>query len=103
MIGNINNGILRHVMGFMLKRVHSYINCKEFEDFIVSYLDGELSERQQSVFEWHLRICPACREYLAAYQCAMEVGRAALPSSYDSVPGHVPEDLIRAILDARKQ
>ncbi len=95
-------GILRWLKGLMLKRVHGMITCKEFEDFVLSYLDGELPDRQRSIFEWHMRICRECRDYLAAYKRANEVGRAVLPSANDPLPEDVPEDLIKAILDARE-
>ena len=94
-------GFRRWLKGFMLKRMHRMITCKEFEDFVLDYLDGNLAGRQESVFEFHLRLCRECREYLAAYQRATEVGRAVLPSPDDPVPDDVPEDLIKAILDAR--
>jgi len=96
-------GIRRWFKGFMLKRMHRMITCKEFEDFVLSYLDGELSNRQRSAFEWHMRICRECRDYLAAYQRAAELGRAVLPSPNEPVPDDVPEDLIKAILDARER
>jgi anti-sigma factor RsiW len=86
----------------MLKRVHGMITCKEFEDFVLSYLDGGLPAHQRSLFEWHMRICRECREYLAAYQHALAVGRAVLPSPDDPVPEDVPEDLIKAILESRE-
>ncbi len=97
-----NTGIRRWFKGLMLKRMHRMITCKEFEEFVLGYLDGELTDRQRSLFERHMRICRECREYLAAYQRAIEIGRAVLPSSDDPVPDDVPEDLIKAILDARK-
>jgi anti-sigma factor RsiW len=96
-------GIRRWLKGSMLKRMHRMITCKEFEDFVQRYLDGGLTDLQRSLFERHMRVCRECREYLAAYQRTMELGRAVLPSSDEPVPDDVPEDLIRAIIDARKQ
>ena len=98
----LKSGVWRWLKSLMLKRMHHMITCKEFEAFVLSYLDEELSRPQQSVFEWHLRICRECRDYLAAYQRAVELGRAVLPSSNEPLPEEVPEDLIRAILEARK-
>ena len=63
-----NTGLGRRLKGFMLKRVHSMITCVEFEEFIIRYLDDSLSGTQKKKFEWHLRLCRECREYLAAYQ-----------------------------------
>lgn len=88
--------------GLMLKHVHCMITCEEFEDFILSYLDGELTNRQRSVFEWHLRICKECRDYLAAYKRTIELEHALLSPGDEPVPDDVPADLIKAILDARK-
>lgn len=92
----------RWLKGLMLKHMHQMITCVEFENFVLSYLEGELSAKQRSVFEWHLRLCAECREYLAAYQRSLEIGRAVLNSPNDPVPQDVPEDLIKAVLDSLK-
>ena len=96
-------GLMRRLKGFMLKRMHSMITCREFEEFIMNYLDGSLPNAQVRKFEWHLRICRECREYLAAYQRTIELGQAILGPAHQSVPEDVPEDLIRAILDSREE
>jgi len=49
-----------------------------------------------------LRLCRECREYLAAYERALEIARSVPASSGEAVPQDVPEDLIKAILDARE-
>ena len=94
-------GFRRWLKGMMLKRMHRMITCKEFEEFVLSHLDGNLTRALQTVFDLHLRLCRECRDYLAAYQRSMEVSRAVLPSPDDPVPEDVPEDLIKAILDSR--
>ena len=93
--------IRRRLKGWMLRRMHGMITCREFEEFILAYLDGELPARQANRFEWHLRLCRECREYLAAYRRAIEVGEAVLGAARDAVPDDVPEDLVKAILDSR--
>lgn len=97
------NGIMRRLKGAMLKRMHGMITCREFEEFVLSYLDDELPAKQRNIFEWHLRICRECREYLAAYERTIEVGKAALGPADNAVPDDVPEDLVRAVLDARER
>jgi len=77
------------------------ITCEEFEDFILSYLDGELTNRQLSVFEWHLRICKECRDYLAAYCLSTKLAKRALDDPDQPLPEDVPEDLVNAILAAK--
>ena len=96
-------GISRMFKGFILKRMHRMITCREFEDFVLKYLDDELSVRQRSIFEFHIRICRECREYLAAYKRSIELGQAASASPDGPIPPEVPEDLIKAILEAREQ
>ena len=95
-------GLMRKIKGTMLKSMHSMITCREFEEFVLSYLDGELPARQARIFEWHLRICRECREYLAAYRRTIELGEAVLGPAHEAVSEDVPEDLVRAVLDSRE-
>lgn len=98
--GNIHIG--QWLKGFMLKHMHNMMTCKEFEDFVRAYVDDELPARQRSKFELHMRLCHECRQYLQAYQRTVEVSRAVLSTPDQPVPDDVPEDLIKAILKARK-
>ena len=98
-----NETFMRRMKGAMLKRMHGMITCREFEDFVLRYLEGELPRSQARVFEWHMRLCRECREYLAAYRRSLEISQAVLGAAADPVPDDVPEDLIAAILDAREQ
>jgi anti-sigma factor RsiW len=74
------------------------MTCKEALDFLMSYLDGELSAEQRAEFDRHLSICDACRDYLASYQATLKLERAAATTDADAP---VPEHLVRAILAAR--
>jgi len=96
------SGMMRRLKGTMLRHMHGMITCREFEEFVLRYLDGELPSKQAKIFEWHLRICRECREYLAAYKRTIEIGIALLGPADESVPDDVPEDLITAVLDARE-
>ena len=93
----------RRLKGMMLKHMHSMITCVEFESFVSNYLDGTLPTHQRKLFEWHLRICKECRDYLAAYERSIELGQAVLGDPNAPVPSDVPEELIQAILDASKK
>lgn len=93
---------MRWLKGLMLKHMHKMITCAEFESFVLQYLDGELPEKQLVVFELHLKICRECREYLAAYRRSMEITEAVSRQADAPVPQDVPEDLIKAILEARE-
>lgn len=91
----------RWLKGFFQDHMYGMITCREFDEFIGSYFDGDLSRKQLFVFRAHIRFCRECRQYLKAYQRALQVGRAVFPSMDAPVPDDVPEDLIKAILDSR--
>ena len=76
------------------------ITCEKFETFILDYLDGNLPWAQRVVFNMHLAMCAECRRYLAAYRQARALGQAVLQPVDDALPPDVPDDLIRAVLEA---
>ena len=92
---------MRWMRGMMLKHMPLMITCQQFEEFIVGYLEGELTDRQKFVFELHLKMCRECREYLAAYKRTIELSKRAFADPDKPVPSDVPEDLIKAVLEAR--
>ena len=96
------NKLLRWFKGFMLKNTYGMITCKEFEDFILDYLDDNLPVQQRFRFERHISICRECQQYLQAYQRTLEISQAAFPAPDAMLPDEVPEDLIKAILQSRK-
>jgi anti-sigma factor RsiW len=79
------------------------VTCREFVAFLDDYLGGALSEEERARFNAHLADCPSCVAYLKTYQAAAEMGKAVLRRSEEPVPDGVPEELVRAILAARKQ
>lgn len=78
------------------------MTCREFADFILDYLSGELPPDEARLFERHLQRCPHCPEYLRQYKATVEAGRSAFAEEDADLPAEVPEDLVRAILAARK-
>jgi anti-sigma factor RsiW len=78
------------------------VTCRELADFIGDYLAGELSDVVRTQFEHHLRLCPNCRRYLAGYEAAVQLGKRAFDNDEAPVPFDVPEDLVEAILAARR-
>lgn len=91
----------RRIHGMMFK-LPLMITCEAFEDFILAYLDGELTARQKLVFELHLKVCRECRDYLKAYRASTTLTRNAVEREDETaLPETVPDDLIKAVLDAR--
>ena len=76
------------------------MTCRQFEDFIVSYLDGSLDQGTRRDFENHIRACKACHDYLAAYRETRALGQRVF-DGLDQIPATVPEDLVLAVLKVR--
>jgi predicted anti-sigma-YlaC factor YlaD len=64
--------------------------------------EGELPKAQKALFEEHLRVCSSCVAYLSNYRDAVGLSKAALCDPDGPVPEEVPEDLVAAVLSARK-
>jgi anti-sigma factor RsiW len=78
------------------------MTCREFADFIADYLSGELPPDSRSEFEHHLRLCVNCRTYLSGYEETVKLGRRAFADDDAAVPSQVPEELVQAILRAKR-
>jgi predicted anti-sigma-YlaC factor YlaD len=79
------------------------LTCREFVDFLDDYLARSLAGEALASFEKHLSDCPPCVAYLQTYEQSIRMGRAALKGSDERVPEAVPEDLVQAILAARRR
>lgn len=78
------------------------VTCREFADFIADYLDGQLPADVLARFEHHLTLCVNCLRYLDGYRATVKLGKAAFATPDAAVPRDIPEDLVRAILVARR-
>lgn len=78
------------------------MTCRELVDSLMDYLDGVLPEPERLCFEEHLGECPDCVAYLASYREAVRLSKEACAVG-DSIPAAVPEDLVRAVLAARRR
>lgn len=76
------------------------ITCQACIDFIIDYLEGTLPEREKSDFESHLNVCRGCVTYLENYKHTMSLCKHSFECHEKTQP--VPEDLVQAILTARK-
>lgn len=78
------------------------MTCRELAEFIADYLAGEIPADTRQHFEHHLSRCPNCVNYLAGYKTTVELGRRAFEDEDADLPPEVPEELVRAIIAARK-
>jgi anti-sigma factor RsiW len=81
--------------------MHSKLTCREFVEFLGEYLEGRLPPGQLARFGGHLAACPACVSYTRSYRDTVRLGRSVLSNTDETLPGDVPEELVRAILAAR--
>jgi len=77
------------------------VTCREFTEFLMQYLDGELAEAQRVVFDQHLAECPSCTGYLQNYRQTIDLTKGAFATD-GPLPDDVPPELVRAILAARR-
>jgi len=78
------------------------MNCREFVEFLISYIDGDLETAPREVFEEHMRLCPPCGDYLETYRDTIRLGKLACRDEGAAPPDDAPEELIQAILAARE-
>jgi anti-sigma factor RsiW len=78
------------------------VTCREFTAFIAAFLDGELPASGRDAFERHLQRCANCARYLESYRTAIAIGKRAFEHDDAPVPLDVPEELVDAILRARR-
>ncbi len=87
----------KRLVSIFMHHFPGQITCKEFGGFIAEYFEGTLPERTRRRFEFHLRGCPMCRNYLNEYKVSIELARVSVRNDTPEVP----QALINAVLAAR--
>jgi anti-sigma factor RsiW len=77
------------------------MNCRECAEFLWQYVSGELPAETHEVFSRHLAKCRNCDVYLQQYRATIAAGRKACSLEDETAPP-IPDELVRAILAARK-
>jgi len=73
------------------------ISCKEVDEKLDSYMEGDLSGWDRFRFKLHFLICAACKAYAAGYAKTVGLIKSSLEAK-DNQDADVPEDLIQAII-----
>ena len=79
------------------------MTCRELVEFLAAYLDGELPADLRRKFDAHLVACPECAAYVQAYRDTVTLAKNACRELDDSLPGDVPDGLVRAIAEALRK
>jgi anti-sigma factor RsiW len=78
------------------------VTCREFVAFIADFLSGELPAAERQAFEGHLQVCSNCARYLEGYRATVALEKQAFDDQDAPVPQDVPDELVDAILRARR-
>jgi anti-sigma factor RsiW len=78
------------------------VTCREFAEFIADYLAGDLPAPHRQEFDRHLARCANCARYLDGYRRTIEMSQSAFEPGDATLPADVPEELVKAILRARR-
>lgn len=78
------------------------MTCRELVEFLMAYLEEDLAAAERADFEEHLGMCPPCVDYLESYRETVRLGKQVCRDLEGPVPDDVPEQLIQAILAARR-
>jgi len=77
------------------------LTCRACADFLADYLSGELETDVRASFEVHLDRCRNCRTYLEQYAAVIAAGQRACQKENEAAAHAMPEELVRAILEAQ--
>ncbi|MBS1270497.1 MAG: hypothetical protein MAG794_01454 [Gammaproteobacteria bacterium] len=85
----------------MMRYVPMMVTCKEAHGFLDDYLAGELPTKQRIVFDWHIKMCNCCKQYLDTYQQSIALCR---DNFYDSEEDceDIPEQIVQGIVAAKR-
>jgi predicted anti-sigma-YlaC factor YlaD len=79
------------------------LSCRDFVQFLHDYFENDLPGEQRAVFDRHMELCPPCKDYLDSYGRTVELGQLACNDDSKQVLHEVPDNLVRAILKARRE
>ena len=74
------------------------LTCKEFNEFMIDYLEGGLPVWQKYMCWLHVKMCRECAYFVQQYHRVIALGQNACDSPDDPVP----EELVKAAMAHRK-
>jgi anti-sigma factor RsiW len=54
------------------------VSCKQANDLLFAYLEGDLAAEEATALESHFQRCPPCEEFLTSYRNTAGLCRSAL-------------------------
>ncbi len=88
----------------LMKLIMKYnMSCKEVEEFLMDYLEGNLGFCTRVRFRLHILMCPDCPKYIQEYKNTVVLGKSMFDHLDDESIENVPEEIIHAILSIKKK
>jgi len=83
------------------------VTCRQANEFLDDYLAGELPRKQRLIFEWHIRLCSGCKDYLDQYRRSIDLCRDNFygpepEAREEESQQQVPEQILKGILAAKR-
>lgn len=75
------------------------MTCRELNDFLADYVDGDLPRDLRRAFEDHLAKCPDCVRFVESYRATIRLERHAMARDPEVA---LPPSLVNAILRATR-
>lgn len=83
----------------MTQYVPGMLTCKEVDNFLYDFHEGQLSYAEKIKFKLHLSMCSECKAYVQGYKNAIRISQDGFIKA--NPIENVPEELIEVILKSR--
>ena len=88
-----------NLMQQLMMKMPGSISCKELDEKLDEYLEGDLSPLDRLRFAWHFVICKVCAVYAAGYRKAIALIKTSIDdANAPAADEDVPEGLVQDIL-----
>ena len=78
------------------------MTCRELTEFLSDYLAGDLPGPVTRTFEFHLKLCGACREFMVQFRQTVDATTLCCQDPA-AIRAALPEEVVAAIMAAVKE
>ena len=92
------------MMQRIMAKMPGYISCKELDEKLDDYVEGDLSLWNRFRFGFHFVMCKACAAYAAGYRSTIAILKNSIDD--ENVPAAdepVSEELIQSIINNQQE
>lgn len=93
---------MTQIKSLMMQYMPMMVTCEEADQFLDDYLAGELPGKQHLIFEWHIRMCSGCKDYLERYRRSISLCQQNFHGGPDDRGEEIPEQIVKGIIAAKR-